>query len=471
MEIVTLVINIILVILIVVVLIVLLKEKSNNTTLTEKDNQELRKVVQESINDFVNRFDDKIKAQTDLLEAKNNAFFEKITLMINNLEKEIIEMESDYTKTKDLINEKLELLNKNNNEANEKIKDRLSLEIKEFNNSVKETLKEFNLSIKESFSDLKVTVNKDLDDIRKDNTEKLDMINQTVNEKLEKTLEGKLKQSFDTVVEQIGGVNKAIGEIKGLANDVGSLKTVLTNVKTKGIVGEVILGNIIREILTTSQYEENVATKIGSNERVEFVIKMPINEDEFALLPVDSKFPLESYHRIKEALETGNKDLMKDSRKILRDAIKKYAKDIKEKYIDAPNTTDFAILFLPIEGLYIEALDMGLFEEIYKDYKVYLTGPTTLSAILNALQLSFKSLAIQKKSTDVFKLLEAVKAEFGKFAECLNKTRNKLGLATQELDDLVGKRTRAMQRKLNTIQDIDIVEAASILGFEEEEVL
>ena len=461
MELVNLILNIIV---IGILIIVSLVKNKNNNTLMDSDYKELNKIISNSSKEIFERFNEKLKYQTELIETKNNVAFEKINLLINKLEQEIIEMQTDYGKTKDLLNEKLELLNKNNNDANEKIKDRLSIEIKEFNGQIKETLKEFNESIKE----LKQEVSKNLDEIRKDNTTQLEKINLTVNEKLEKTLEGKLKQSFDTVVEQIGGVNKAIGEIKGLASDVGSLKTVLTNVKTKGIVGEVILGNVINEILTTSQYEENVITKVGSKDPVEYAIKMPISENEYTLLPIDSKFPLENYHRIQEGIELGDKNIVKEAKKGLKDALKKYARDINTKYIDTPNTTDFAVLFLPIEGLYIEALEQGLFEELYRDYRVYLAGPTTLSAILNALQLSFKTLAIQQKSTDVFKLLEAVKAEFGKFAECLKKTQSKFDIASKELETLVGTRTRVMQKKLSTIQDIDIIEASNILGFDEE---
>lgn len=365
MELANLILNIVLIVILLVVLVLLLKNKNNNNTLSNNDYKELNKIVNESIKDSFDRFDDKLKNQTTLLEEKNNTTFEKINLLINNLEKEIVEMESDYQKTKDLLNDRLALLNKTNYESNEKIKEKLSLEIKDFNLQVKETLKEFNESIKE----LKHEVSKNLEEIRKDNTNQLEKINITVNEKLEKTLEGRLKQSFDTVVEQIGGVNKAIGEIKGIASDVGSLKTVLTNAKTKGIVGEVILGNIIREILTTSQYEENKVTKLGSKDPVEFVVKMPLNENEYTLLPIDSKLPLESYHKIKDAMDTGDKELLKSSRKQLRDAIKKYANDIKQKYIETPYTTDFGVMFLPIEGLYIEALEMGLFEEVYRDHK------------------------------------------------------------------------------------------------------
>lgn len=461
MELINLILNILIIILLITFLIIINNKKNNHSNNITIDQ------INQILNDLSIHIDNELKHQTELIESKNDNFFDKMQISLDNLEKDINELHQEYEKMKDLINNKLDQLNRNNNESNEKIKEKLTTEIKEFNLSTKDSLKEFNFSIKESFKELKEDVNNNLKTIREDNTEKLEKINQAVNDKLEKTLEGKLKQSFDSVVEQIGGVNKAIGEIKGLANDVGSLKTVLTNVKTKGIVGEVILGNIIREILTTSQYYENVITKKGSTERVEFAIKMPINESDTVLLPIDSKLPLESYHKIKEGIELGDKTLVKEQRKLLRDSIKKYAKDIKEKYIDTPNTTDFAILFLPIEGLYIEALDMGLFEEVYKEYRIYLAGPTTLAAILNALQISFKTLAIQKKSADVYKLLEAVKAEFSKFAETLKKTQEKIGSASKELDNLVGTRTRQMQKKLDTIQNISSDEATKIIDFDD----
>ena len=263
-------------------------------------------------------------------------------------------------------------------------------------------------------------------------------------------------------------MDKAIGEIKGLASDVGSLKTVLTNVKTKGILGEVMLGNIIREVLTSEQYAENVATKKKSNERVEFAIKMPGINDEFVYLPIDSKLPLEPYHKIKDGIDAGSQDLIKEGRRELRQAIRKYAKDISDKYIDVPNTTDFAIMFLPIEGLYIEALDMGLFEELQREFRINIAGPTTLTAILNSLAMGFKTLIIQKKSSDVFKLLGAVKTEFEKFAETLEKTQRKVGEASDELDKLVGTRTRMIRSKLKGIEALDSTESAKMLGMNED---
>ena len=236
-----------------------------------------------------------------------------------------------------------------------------------------------------------------------------------------------------------------------------------TNVKTKGIVGEVILGNIISDILTVGQYEENCVTKEKSKERVEFAIKMPSDDNSFIYLPIDSKLPLESYHKIKEAMDNGNPELIKEGRSELKQSIRRYAKDISTKYIDVPNTTDFAIMFLPIEGLYIEALNMGLFEEIQREFKVNLAGPTTLTAILNSLQMGFKTLAIQKKSSDVFKLLGAVKTEFEKFAKTLQKAQQKVDEASNELDTLVGTRTRMIQSKLRSIEYLDEEESKELL--------
>lgn len=448
LEIMVLIALILLVITIVLEVFLLVKNKPMNT-LSKFDLDDIKKVVNDTTNE-------KLENQTRLLKESNNLLFRSLEIKFDNLEK-------ITNKTHQEVNEKLDYLykfnyeffnkfQKDNNEEYEKIKEKLTKELKEFTLTTKEELNKINL-----------TLEKELKEIREDNTKKLDKINESVNEKLEKTLEGKLKQSFDNLIEQIGGVNKAIGEIKGLANDVGSLKTVLTNVKTKGIVGEVILGNIISDILTVGQYEENCITKDKSKDRVEFAIKMPSDDNSFIYLPIDSKLPLESYHKIKEAMDNGNPELIKEGRSELRLAIRKYAKDINTKYIDVPNTTDFAIMFLPIEGLYIEALNMGLFEEIQREFKVNLAGPTTLTAILNSLQMGFKTLAIQKKSSDVFKLLGAVKTEFNKFADTLQKAQKKVDDASNELDSLVGTRTRMIQSKLRNIEYLDEEESKELL--------
>ncbi len=426
----------------------------------------------QSMNDLLNQNKTDMKKEFDgfasyFLGSDTDHKEKVLELLRDNYQKETLAF-SDFVRK----------YTEDNNKQKEEIMTKLSSEIKSFNEAVDKTLHDFDASIKgkledfktntqESISGLNETVKSNLTAIRQDNNEKLDKINQSVNEKLQKTLEEKMNDSFKSVVEGIGDVNKAVGEIKGLATDVGSLKNVLTNVKTKGIMGEVILGNIIKEFLTPTQYEENVVTKKGSSERVEFAIILPGTKDEKVYLPIDSKFPYESYSRIHEL---DNPAEIEKARKQLRNDLLQYAKSVHDKYIDVPNTTDFALIFLPLEGLYLEALNMALFEEIQTKYKVNLTGPTTLSAFINSLNMGFRSLMIQKKSADVFKLLGAVKTEFAKFADTLEKTQKKMNAASNELDELVGVRTRVMKKKLNSIDALDDEDAKLLFEGEKETV-
>lgn len=435
--------------------------------LSDSDLDKIGNLIKSSLNTNNERIIDKLDSQLKLLQESNNSLFSKLEIKFNSLESEMEVLKSSFKETNEMINTKLQDLLKNNFESTSTLQEKLSSEIKQFNEQVKLTLKEFNESINGSFDKLNKNVFDNLKDIRTENEKKLDEINKVVNEKLENTLNERLKQSFNNVIEQIGGVNKAIGEIKGLASDVGSLKTVLTNVKTKGIVGEIILSNIIKETLTVNQYEENVITKKGTNDRVEFAIKLPNQDDSFIYLPIDSKLPLESYHKIVDAQEKGDIETLKLARNELKNQIKKYASDINNKYIDVPNTTDFAIMFLPLEGLYVEVLNLGLFEELKLKYNINIAGPTTFTAILNALQMGFKTLAIQKKSADVFTLLGAVKTEFGKFAGALEKTQKKVSEVSNELDNLIGTRTRMIQSKLKSIEKVDDKLSTSLLEIEE----
>ena len=336
---------------------------------------------------------------------------------------------------------------------------------KHFIEIVNEKLESQAKSTKERLDNIDNNVGKALSDIRRENNEKLNEIQKAVDEKLQKTLDDRLKTSFESVVTQIGNVNKAIGEIRSIADDVGSLKNILSNVKTKGIAGEVILGSIIGEILSPDQYETNCATKVGSRDVVEFAIKIP-SGDSYIYLPVDSKFPLEAYNKLKDATDLADKILIESARKDLARQIKNEAKTIASKYIDVPNTTDFAIMFLPTESLYIEAIEMGLFEECQREFRVNISGPTTLSAIINALRLGFNSLEIQKRSGEVFKLLGAVKTEFEKFAEALSNAQKKIDSAGNEIENLVGTRTRQMQKKLKEIGSLSPEEAKSIIDSE-----
>lgn len=430
-----------------------------NKSLMEKINNDISNLTKD-MNDLMNKQDNYNKSQHDFKIDVNNLLNlqkESLLKIINDF---INRYTNDSNKQKDEIMTKLSSEMKEFNEEIEKVLDK-------FSSSVKEKLDDFKNNTNDSIKELKITVNDSLEGIRKDNKEKLDEINSSVNEKLQKTLEDKLQSSFKSVVEGIGDVNKAVGEIKGLATDVGSLKNVLTNVKTKGILGEVILGNIIRDFLTSNQYEENVATKKGSRERVEFAIKLPGKGDDTIYLPVDSKFPYESYSTIRESSDV---EEIKNAKTIFKNNLIKYAKDVSEKYIDVPNTTDFAVIFLPLEGLYLEALNMGLFEELQSKYKINLTGPTTFTAFINSLNMGFRSLMIEKKSADVFKLLGAVKAEFNKFADSLEKTQKKFNQASDELDNLVGTRTRQMNLKLKNIDALDDETAKFLIdNFENDE--
>lgn len=307
------------------------------------------------------------------------------------------------------------------------------------------------------------TLDTRMTDLKTANEEKLQSIQEVVNEKLEKNLNERLKQSFDSLIFEISNVNQAVGEIKNMTKEVGSLRNVLTNVKTRGIVGEVVLGNLIEDVLTKDQYDENVITKPGSNERVEYAIKMPGKGDKTVYMPVDSKFPLEDYRMIKEAIEDGNKDKLSEGRKNLKAKIRAFSKDIRDKYIDVGNTTDFGILFLPIESLYAEVADMGLVEEIQRQYRIVIVSPSTFQALLNALQMGFKSVSIEKKSVEITELLFNVKKQFDSFADALSKTQTSINKASTDLESLVGTRTRQLRRQLEKI------EAVGYTGEEKEE--
>ncbi len=290
--------------------------------------------------------------------------------------------------------------------------------------------------------------------MQEDNSKKLEDMRKTVDEKLQKTLEEKMSESFKVVSERLEQVYKGLGEMQNLAVGVGDLKKVLSNVKTRGILGEIQLGAILKEILSPDQYEENVVTVPGSRNPVEFAVKMP-NENGFVYLPIDSKFPGDAFFDLQSAYENGNPEEIKAAMNVLLTRIKSFAKDIHDKYIEPPHTTDFAIMFLPFEGLYAEVVNRGMVEVLQRTYKVNIAGPSTMAALLNSLQMGFKTLAIQKRSVEVWNVLSAVKSEFDKFGTVLEATQNRLDQANKELDKLVGVRTRAIQRKLKDVQSLD----------------
>lgn len=307
-----------------------------------------------------------------------------------------------------------------------------------------------------------------MDKMTAENIRQLDNIRETVDEKLQKTLEERITQSFKTVSDRLEQVHKGLGEMQTLASGVGDLKKVLSNVKTRGILGEIQLGSILEQILSPEQYEENVKTRASGNERVEFAVKMPGSGDDFVYLPIDAKFPGDTYEALMNAYETGDKALVDAASKNLENAVKKAAKDIHDKYIEPPYTTDFAIMFLPFEGLYAEVVKSGLTEKLQREYKVNIAGPTTMAALLNSLQMGFKTLAIQKRSSEVWKVLAAAKTEFGKFQIVIEKTQQRLNQANEELDKLVGVRTRSINRTLKSISDMGDGEDSSKYLLDEE---
>ena len=307
-----------------------------------------------------------------------------------------------------------------------------------------------------------------MDKMTAENIRQLDNIRETVDEKLQKTLEERITQSFKTVSDRLEQVHKGLGEMQTLASGVGDLKKVLSNVKTRGILGEIQLGSILEQILSPEQYEANVKTRASGNERVEFAVKMPGSGDDFVYLPIDAKFPGDTYEALMNAYETGDKALVDAASKNLENAVKKAAKDIHDKYIEPPYTTDFAIMFLPFEGLYAEVVKSGLTEKLQRDYKVNIAGPTTMAALLNSLQMGFKTLAIQKRSSEVWKVLAAAKTEFGKFQIVIEKTQQRLNQANEELDKLVGVRTRSINRTLKSISDMGDGEDSSKYLLDEE---
>ena len=349
--------------------------------------------------------------------------------------------------------------------------DQLSKNREELGNSLKgnreelsKTLNQFSDLFNKNIKDVRETINNQLKDIRDDNTKQLDKMRNTVDEKLQKTLEEKIGESFNQVRKQLDAVHKGLGEMQTVAAGVGDLKKVLSNVKTKGVFGEYQLENILEQILTPDQYAKNVSTNPDYNGSVEFAIKMPGSDDNNLWLPVDSKFPTEPYEILMDKYETGSKEDIEDARKQLIRTIDSFAKDISKKYISPPNTTDFGIMFLPIEGLFAEVLrEPGIMETLREKHKIALTGPTTLSALLNSLQMGFRTLLVQERSSEVWNILSAVKSEFSTFGNHLSTVQKQLKTASSSLDTLQGTRTRAMDRKLRDVELIDSKQSKEIL--------
>ena len=341
-----------------------------------------------------------------------------------------------------------------------------------YSRTMERTLDAFNYNLRSSIDDLTKLQNEKFVELTKSTEENLEKMRVTVDEKLQSTLERRLSESFKVVSERLEQVHKGLGEMQSLAAGVGDLKKVLSNTKMRGVLGEVQLERILEQFLSPEQYEKNVITKKGSRETVEFAIKLPGKDydNKTVYLPLDAKFPLEVYNKLLDAYDLQNQAQIDAASKNLERFIKKSAKDIRDKYIDPPNTTDFGLMFLPTEGIYAEVLkNQSLVEFVQREYNINITGPTTLVALLNSLQMGFRSLAIEKHSSEVWKILGAVKTEFSKFETVLNSAQNKLNQASSEIDKLVGTRTRQINRKLKNVDKLSFDETGLYLSSEESE--
>lgn len=336
-------------------------------------------------------------------------------------------------------------------------------EVSERLKASEERLNQFSLSNEKKLEQIRETVENKLTRMQEDNNQKLEKMRETVDEKLQKTLEDRIGKSFQLVSDRLEEVYKGLGEMKTLASGVGDLKKVLSNVKTRGILGEIQLGNILEQIFSPEQYAYNVSVKKGSKYRVEYAIRLPGDGDEPVWLPIDAKFPMDAYSKLTDAYDSGDVAQIEAAKKELDHRIRSFARDIRDKYIAPPYTTDFAIMFLPVEGLYAEVVRHGLVEVLQREFKINLAGPTTICAFLQSLQMGFKTLAIQKRSSEVWDVLGAVKSEFQKFSGVIQTAQQRLRQAHKELEELVGVRTRVIVQKLKNVSSLSEEETQKIL--------
>jgi DNA recombination protein RmuC len=429
------------------------KNLKDEFVINRKENADSLKGVREEVgnqlNTFTKTFSDNlsalIKSNEDKLEAIRKSIEEKLSTFQTSIETAGRDSRKELKETLDAF--KLEVSN-SLKDFGDRQRDNFSDLLKNLNTQ--------NIAATSKLDSIRDTVEKKIGELQKGNEQKLDEMRKTVDEKLNETLEKRLGESFKLVSERLEAVHKGLGDMQNLAKDVGNLNKTMNNVKSRGILGEYQLQNLLEDLLTNEQYQRNVKTKEGSGAIVEFAIKMPNgnNFERTLWLPIDSKFPKEDYECLVDAYEKGDPTYIEECRRNFARSIKKSAQDIKEKYIDPPNTTEYGVMFLPYESLYAEVLRTpGLFEQLQKDYKITIAGPTTLSAFLNSLQMGFRTLAIEKRSSEVWDLLGAVKTEFGKFGEVLAKTKKKLEEATNVIDN-AGVRSRAIERKLKNVQEL-----------------
>ena len=395
-----------------------------------------------------------------------------IVLLSKNKSKTVLE-ESDKKELKESFSNNVSIISDSLSKSNDRTADVLKEKLESMNNSLKTisentnaNLEKMNRAQSDEFSKIRSTLQESIKLLQENNEKKLSEIQTTVDEKLTKTLNDRFKDSFAILTEQLEKVSKTIGEMQGISNDVGNLTKMLSGVKTSGIFGEIQLESIIEQILAPEQYEKNVVTKELGREPVEFAVKMPGLNGEQVLMPIDSKFPYTVYSDMQNAYQQNDFTEFENKKKQLKQTILNMAKDIKNKYVDPPRTTNFGVMFLPFEGLYAEVVKMGMVETLQQQYNVTVAGPTTMAALLNSLQMGFRTLAIQKKSNEVWNILGAVKTEFSKFDSILTSIQKRLTMTNSELDDLIGKRTRAITRKLRDVE-ITTISNDDLLGLED----
>lgn len=395
---------------------------------------------------------------------------EEQSLALRNFEKKV---EENFT----AFREQLRVMGNDTREglvnSLKSFEERFAQSVKEFNDLQRQKFNELvlkqtelNTTTELRLEKVRETVEGRLKVMQDENSKKLEEMRATVDEKLQTTLEKRLGESFKQVSDRLEQVHKGLGEMQTLATGVGDLKRVLSNVKTRGILGEIQLSNILEQIMAPEQFDRNVATKKGSRDVVEFAVKLPGKDDggKEVYMPIDSKFPLDVYNQLQNAYDSGSAEAVATAIKELERSIKNNAKDIRDKYLDPPYTTDFAVMFLPIEGLYAEVIrNTSLMEVLQREYRVVITGPTTLAAILNSLQMGFRTLAIEKRSSEVWQILGAVKTEFSRFGDVLKKAQEKITKANEDIDQLVGTRTRAIERRLRNVQELPSAQTGAIL--------
>ncbi len=392
---------------------------------------------------------------------------QRVEAALANVEKELARAQGDLSQTRSVVDSKLTEIR---GVVDERLAGSLTAQqtvLDSQQRNLASQLSESNRRLEE----IRSTLTGQLTSLRDENSAQLERMRSTVDEKLQQTLNERITQSFALVNERLQEVDQGLGEMKGLAQDVGGLKKVLSNVKTRGIVGEIQLGSILKEILAPGQYEENVEVVRGSGRRVEFAVRLPGEGDEPVYLPIDSKFPGDAYEHLRDAQDMGDAEATAQAWKQLETQIKSEAKDIREKYVSPPGTTSFGVMFLPFEGLYAEVVNRtGLVECLQRDYRVNVAGPSTMAALLNSLQMGFQTVAIQRRTDEIQRVLSAVKTEFGKYQDMLRRAQKQLNTVSGTIEALAGTRSRAMERRLREVTELgSLAEAEEVLGIEAED--